>query len=226
MSLKHLQDSELRPIRVVLCDDHLPYAVGLSTLLAIESPEVWVAGIADSFEEVEKVACEVAADVILMDLYLPRRLEIDATAKLASRFLVIILTVSDHTQDLFDALKAGAVGFLSKSASVSDIVTAIKGAVHGFTLLPSQTVADLWKRLGNPDARSAIDVIDREMIRLIAAGEPYKSVAVKLRISERTIRRRVAAVCRQLGVANRFEAAAFLSGHSMELPTETSLLRE
>src|SRR5579875_1025576 len=120
------------PIRVLVVDDHALFRRGLQMVLGAET-DIEVVGEASDGAEALKVAAETTPDIVLMDVRMPKRGGIDATMAIKDAVpstKIIMLTISDEEADLYDAIKAGAMGYLLKEISIEEVASAIR-AVHG-----------------------------------------------------------------------------------------------
>ncbi|EYT55869.1 LuxR family transcriptional regulator [Leucobacter sp. UCD-THU] len=210
------------PIRVVIVDDHQIFRTGLRAELG---PQLDVVGEAASVDEaVERVAA-LAPDVVLLDVHLPggrggggaevvQRLAADPTLR-ATRFLA--LSVSDAADDVVSVIRAGARGYLTKTASGAE-VTAAALRVHGGDAVFSPRLAGFVLDAfgaGLGETAAADDELDRlsareqEVMRMIARGYAYKEVAAELFLSVKTVETHVSKVLRKLQLSNRHELTAW-----------------
>jgi DNA-binding NarL/FixJ family response regulator len=210
------------PIRVVIVDDHQIFRTGLRAELG---PQLDVVGEAASVDEaVERVAA-LAPDVVLLDVHLPGgrggggaevvlRLAADPTLR-ATRFLA--LSVSDAADDVVSVIRAGARGYLTKTASGAE-VTAAALRVHGGDAVFSPRLAGFVLDAfgaGLGETAAADDELDRlsareqEVMRMIARGYAYKEVAAELFLSVKTVETHVSKVLRKLQLSNRHELTAW-----------------
>lgn len=210
------------PIRVVIVDDHQIFRTGLRAELG---PQLDVVGEAASVDEaVERVAA-LAPDVVLLDVHLPggrggggaevvQRLAADPTLR-ATRFLA--LSVSDAADDVVSVIRAGARGYLTKTASGPE-VTAAALRVHGGDAVFSPRLAGFVLDAfgaGLGETAAADDELDRlsareqEVMRMIARGYAYKEVAAELFLSVKTVETHVSKVLRKLQLSNRHELTAW-----------------
>ena len=216
--------SELRreqePIRTLIVDDHALFRRGLEIVLVTE-PDIEVVGQAgDGTEAVEKAA-ETVPDVVLMDVRMPRSSGIQACRAIkdvAPSAKIIILTMSDEEEDLFEAIRAGASGYLLKDIPLDEVSDAVR-AVHGGQSLISPSMAGklltelaaLARReevSGPPQQVPAPKLTDREMqvLKLIARGMNNRDIAKELFISENTVKNHVRNILEKLQIHSRMEA--------------------
>ena len=207
----------LRPIRVLLVDDHAVVRKGRRALLEHAS-RVEVVGEADDGEQAVRAAERLRPDVILMDLEMPVVGGIDATLRIASahpELKVVVLTSHASEEDVFPALKAGAIGYLLKHSAPEEVVQAIQQAYHGETVLHPAIARMVLQELHRPahsDATVTTDPLsDRELdvLRLIARGISNQEIAGALIVGEATVRSHVSSILRKLQLASRTQAALY-----------------
>lgn len=206
------------PIRVMLVDDHIFWRRGVQQIVDAEQDLKVVSEAADGEEAVRK-ALAAKPDVILMDVNMPRLSGVEATRALAPQLpdtRIVMLTIGDTDENLFDAIKAGAVGFLTKDISPDAVVKAIRDTMEGESTLSPFIAARMVRyiqRGGAQDvAEPAADLTQREdeILRLIAEGARDREIADHLFISESTVKKHVQNVLRKLHARNRVEAVRHL----------------
>ena len=207
-------------VRVLIVDDHALFRRGL--MLVLESEEgIDVVGEADDGEEALAKAEELAPDVILMDVRMPRMSGIEATRALAERLptsRIIMLTVSDEEDDLYEAIKAGATGYLLKEISIEEVADAVRAVVQGQTLISPSMASKLIVEFSNL-AKRATDrqqvpvprLTDRELdvLRLVAQGLTNREIAEQLYIAENTVKNHVRNILEKLHLHSRMEAVLY-----------------
>lgn len=205
-----------RPLRVVIADDQALFRDGLRAVLTAHGIDV-VGEAADGREAIQ-LATQLAPDVILMDLQMPRLSGVEATreiAQLAAPPRVVALTTFDEDDLIFDAIRAGALGYLLKDARAPQLVEAIARAACGESVLSPSVAAKLvgeFSRLparGRPDVAARLGLSDRELavLRRVCAGDANKQIAAELRISEGTVKNHMTSIFEKLGVTDRTQAA-------------------
>jgi two-component system NarL family response regulator len=206
------------PIRVLVCDDHDLFRKGLRMVLEAEEDIVVVAEAADGEQAVARVE-ELAPDVVLMDVRMPRLGGIDATRIIRQLFpttRIIVLTVSDEEDDLYGAVKAGANGYLLKEVSIEEVADAVRAVYAGQSLispsLASKLLSEFEGRTGTlKDAvlGAGPRLSDREVeiLKMIALGLGNQEVAERLDVSENTVRNHVANILVKLQLRAQIETA-------------------
>jgi two-component system NarL family response regulator len=207
------------PLRILVADDHVVFRRGLGLVLEPE-PDLVVVGEAADTASVVAAAAELEPDVVLMDLRMPGGGGIEATRQvLAARpaTRIIVLTVSDDDADLFEAVRAGAAGYLLKEVSIEEVADAVRTVAAGQSLISPSMAAKLMgefsalskRAAGQPPAGPAGQLTEREAeaLRGIARGLSNRAIALELGIAENTVKNHVRGVLEKLGVASRTEAA-------------------
>ena len=207
------------PIRVLIVDDHALFRRGLEMVLA-EEPDIELVGEASDGAEAVAKAGEALPDVILMDIRMPKSSGIEACRamkEVAPSAKIVMLTISDEEEDLFEAIRAGASGYLLKDIPYDEVADVVR-AVHGGQSLinPSMAAklltefAALAKRDGEERAQEvpAPKLTDREMevLRLVARGMNNRDIAKELFISENTVKNHVRNILEKLQIHSRMEA--------------------
>ena len=206
-------------ITVLLVDDHPLVRHGLSELLG-GTDDISVVAAVDDGDQAAAAAVEHAPDVVLMDLSMPRMDGITATRALlaeAPTARVIVLTSFSESERIHDALDAGAIGYLLKDAEPEDVVRAVRDAAAGNAPLSPRAARALLPQNRRPGrAQSdALSVREREVLALVAAGLPNKSIARRLDISEKTVKAHLTRVVSVLGVSDRTSAALWAQRHGV-----------
>jgi NarL family two-component system response regulator YdfI len=202
------------PIRILVADDHLIIRQGLRLILETQDGFDLVGEAADGAEAV-RLCAELKPDVVLMDLRMPGMDGLTAIERLRVAqpgIAVVILTTFNEDDLMMRGLRAGAKGYLLKDTDRETLFNTIRAACRGETLLKPEIIARLLSKVGetSPAASSQTDLTGRELevLRAVAQGERSKEIAVRLGISERTVKAHLASIYNRLGVDNRAAAIA------------------
>jgi len=210
-------------MRILLCDDQAVVRDGLELLLKLERDFVVVGAAADGAEAVEMTAAQ-HPDLVLMDLKMPGMNGIEATRQIRARHpetRVLVLTTYDDDQWVFDAIRAGASGYLLKDTPREEIVRAIRGTVEGKSYVDPGVAGKLLDQVANkqvqPETLLTRKLTGREVevLRLIARGLSNPEIAAQLHLSEGTVRNHVSAILARLDVTDRTQAAIIAIQHGL-----------
>jgi DNA-binding NarL/FixJ family response regulator len=205
-------------IRVVIVDDHELVRAGFRALLDAD-PGIDVVGEAGDGRAAVDLARRHRLDVVLMDIRMPRTNGIDATREiraLADPPEVLILTTYDTDENAFDALEAGAAGFLVKDTPPGQLLDAIRAAAAGGAVISPATTrrlvdhlvaARLARERPGPGRLDALTAREREVLGLVARGCSNREISARLGIAELTTKTHVSRVLAKLGVDSRVQAA-------------------
>lgn len=208
------------PIRVLIVDDHALFRRGLELVLGSESDLDVVGEAGDGITAVAKVD-ELLPDVVLMDVRMPKASGIEATRMIRSRHSdvkILMLTVSDEAEDLYESVKAGANGYLLKEVSIEEVAEAVRAVARGQSLVsPSMTSKLLTEfnslALRAEERRRSNEprLTDRELevLRLVAQGHSNREVAEALFIAENTVKNHVRNILEKLHLHSRMEAVVY-----------------
>jgi two-component system NarL family response regulator len=212
--------SEANPIRVMVVDDHALFRRGLEMVLAHEQ-DIEVVGEAADGSEAVAMAVDMAPDIVLMDVRMPRRGGIDATSAIKEAVptaKIVMLTISDEEADLYDAIKAGAMGYLLKEISIDEVASAIRAVYNGQSLISpsmaSKLLTEFASMIKKADDRPQLPtprLTDREMevLRLVAKGMNNRDIAKQLFISENTVKNHIRNILEKLQLHSRMEAVVY-----------------
>ncbi|MFK0236618.1 response regulator [Streptomyces vinaceus] len=208
------------PIKVMIADDQMMVRQGFTVLLNAE-PDIEVVGQAvDGADAVAKVAA-LGPDVVLMDIRMPGMGGIEATSVITgapgSTVKVLVLTTFDLDEYVYEALRAGASGFLLKDASADQLAEAVRVVAAGDALLSPNITKRLiteFSRMGAPRApsKARIDELterETEVLSLIAQGLSNAEIAAHLVVAEQTVKTHVGRILVKLGLRDRTQAAVF-----------------
>jgi two-component system NarL family response regulator len=219
-------------IRVLIADDQALFRRGLSVVLGSEQGIEVVADAGDG-EEAIAMASDLAPDVVLLDVRMPRVGGIEAARRIREILpstKILMLTVSDEEDDLYEAIKAGASGYLLKEISVEEVACAIQAVTHGQSLISpsmaSKLLAEfnaLARRAAERDPLPAPVLTPRELevLRLVARGMSNRDVAEQLFISENTVKNHVRNILEKLHLHSRMEAVMYAVRRGLLDPNRT-----
>ncbi|WP_017571206.1 response regulator [Nocardiopsis halotolerans] len=208
------------PIRVMVVDDHALFRRGLVSVL--DEKGIDVVDEAGDGEEAVRLATELRPDVIIMDVMMPRFSGIDACSRIREAVphaKFVMLTMSDEESDLFDALKAGATGYLLKQIAVTDLPRVVRSIAEGQSFVdPSMATkligefAELAKQESTPPSRPSVPELTRretEVLKLLARSLNNREIGERLFITENTVKNHVRKILEKLQVHSRTEAAIY-----------------
>ena len=217
-------------LRVLLVDDHAMVRSGFAMVLSVEDDIEVVAEAADGLQAIEQ-ARATRPDVVLMDVQMPRMDGIEATRHLLAEDLghVVIVTTFDRDDYLFDALDAGASGFLLKNAGPEQLLDAVRAAGRGHALLAREvtrrviaTRAAETAAADRPEPRELAHLTarEREVLVLLGRGLSNGEVARELVLGEATVKTHVSNVLAKLHLRDRVQAVIYAYEAGLILPTE------
>lgn len=216
------------PIRVVVADDHTLFRRGLISLLSAQ-PWLEVVGEADTgMKTLEKVR-ELMPDVVLMDVYMPDWDGIETTRRLKTEFpyvKIIMLTVAEDEKVLFEAVKAGAQGYLLKKIEPGQLFDQIRAVARGEAAIAGHLAAKLLgefaTQLKDSDETNPLQELtsrEREVLQLLTRGKTNKEIANGLGIAENTVKNHLKNILEKLHLQNRVQAVAFALSQGMISPS-------
>jgi DNA-binding NarL/FixJ family response regulator len=207
-------------LSVVLVDDDENFRKGIAAVLATYG--LSVAGEAGNGEEALEVVAEVAPDVVLMDLAMPRLGGVDATrrlAQLAPASAILILATSSDEREVVQAMIAGASGYVLKGTPPSSLVADIRAAAEGECVMSASIAARLFGALPENEAvpvlSAALSKREIEILGMIASGKQNSDIAELLVISPYTVRNHISNLLRKLQLENRTQAATYAARHGI-----------
>jgi DNA-binding NarL/FixJ family response regulator len=206
-------------VRVLLADDQALFREGLETLLSVHK-DIEVIGQASNGQEAIDLALKLRPDVILMDMQMPILNGIGATRRLKQSMpdcRVIVLTTFDDKETIFDALRAGAVGYLLKDVGSAQLADSIRRTARGESILDPSVAAKVvaeFSRVSSLVTATNSEVLPEplserevELLRLIASGSNNKEIAETLFITEGTVKNHITHILGKLSVRDRTQAA-------------------
>jgi len=215
----------MKPLRLLVVDDHTLFRRGLIALLS-QHAQLEVAGEAGDAGEAQRLAASLQPDVILLDNHLPGVRGIDALPGLqeaAPKARVLMLTVSEDEEDLVGALRHGAHGYLLKTIDGDALLAAIERCAMGQTVVSPDMTPKLVAALrhdvaAKPAIGNGLDALsprERETLEQLACGASNKEIARRLDIAEATVKIHVQNILRKLNVSSRVQAAVYASSRGL-----------
>jgi DNA-binding NarL/FixJ family response regulator len=198
---------------VLLADDHPVVRNGLRELLNSEPDFRVVAEVDDGAQAVERALAD-DVDLVILDVTMPRMTGLQAARELASRkpgLRILMLSMHENEQFLFEALRAGASGYVLKTAADRDLVNACRATMRGETFLYAGAVAALVREHLDRDATSLDPLTPRELevVKLVAEGHTSDEIAGMLFISRKTVDRHRANILEKLGMRDRVDLTRY-----------------
>lgn len=217
-------------LKILLVDDHEVVRLGLKALLS-NYPKFEVVAEAGTADEAVSRAVEYKPDVVVMDIRLPGKSGIEATREISESLpdtKVIILTSYAEDELLFDAIDAGAYGYVLKQIGSDDLVHALEAIGRGEALLDPTLTQKVFKRVreasrkATDEAFAALTDQEVRILALIADGKTNKGIASNIFLSEKTVRNYVSSILSKLSVKTRAEAAVYAVKNNIEdhMPSE------
>jgi DNA-binding NarL/FixJ family response regulator len=203
-------------IRVVLADDHNVLRQGMAQALNVQA-DMRVVGEASNGVEAVALARESRPDVVLMDINMPQLDGVEAARQITSELPdigIIILTMYRRDEYVFEAIKAGASGYLLKEVELDELLAAIRAVARGEAVIDSAIAGRVLAELRQPQTAkqaSESELTDRDIdiLRLLAQGATNQDIADDLSIAEKTVRNRLSLLFRRLHLENRTQAAIY-----------------
>ncbi len=203
---------------MLIVDDHDLFRSGLRNLL--EEQSVNVVGEAAAGSEAVRIVRELAPDVVVMDLNMPGMNGVEATRHITSAApltRVVVLTISDQDEDVLDAILAGACGYLLKDSSIQDLITGIRAAAVGESLISPHIASKVLQQVRATSTvpqiaetiRSELSDREIEVLKLIANGKDNADIAGELHISPKTVKNHISNILMKLQIENRIQAAVY-----------------
>ncbi|MET9115363.1 response regulator transcription factor [Streptomyces longwoodensis] len=218
-----------RPARVVVADDQTVVREGIVMLLGL-LPGIEVVGAAGDGEEAVRLVAEVAPDVVLMDLRMPRCDGVEATRRIRAEHpqtQVVVLTTFADDDSLFPALRAGARGYLTKDAGGDEILRAVESVLSGDAGLSPSIQRRLLERLSEPapapppapsEPPDGLTAREAEVLVLIAEGLSNHEIAQKLHVSTATVKTHINNLFAKIGIKDRAQAVRYAYGKGLVRP--------
>ncbi len=209
------------PIRVLVVDDHALFRRGLEMVLAQESDIEVIGEAGDAVAAVDR-ASELLPDVVLLDVRMPKGSGIEACVaikEVAPSARIIMLTISDEEADLYEAIKAGATGYLLKEISIDEVASAVRAVYDGQSLISPAMASKLLTEFALMAKRSnersqqvptpRLTERELEVLKLVARGLNNRDIAKELFISENTVKNHIRNILEKLQLHSRMEAVVY-----------------
>lgn len=214
----------MKPLRILIVDDHSLFRSGIKLVLQRQEDFSVVGEAGDGLEGVKR-AKQLKPDVVLLDLHMPGTGGLEALRLLAEEVptvQVLMLTVSEDAEDLLEALRSGARGYLLKNIDTEFLVDSIQRAARGESVMSHELAGKLADAMRQPpkEARNGssagkLSPREREIIVMLARGASNKEIARKLDLAESTVKIHVQGILRKLNLASRVQAAVYAVEHGL-----------
>ncbi len=206
-------------MKILLVDDHVLFREGIAAIIQRE-PDIQVVGMAGTVKEALEMTGAFKPDIILMDFNLPDGTGAEATTQILNKhpgIKIVFVTMSEEDNDLLDAVRSGAKGYLLKNMSPSKLVSAIRSVYQGESAISRSMTLRLMEELtrsksGGADKTTAFANLtprETDVLREMASGLSNQDIANKLYLSENTVKYHVHSILDKLQMKNRKAAAAF-----------------
>jgi len=211
-------------MRVIICDDQAIVRDGLAMLLKLE-PDIDIVGSAEDGAEAVEMVADKKPDLILMDLKMPIMNGVEATRQIVTKYpgvKVLVLTTYADDEWVFDAIQAGASGYLLKDMPREELIKAVRGTVAGKTYVDPSVAGKVLEHVSSRQTQPATLITSKlterevEVLRLIAKGSSNADIADRLSLSDGTVRNHVSAILSKLGVSDRTQAAVIAIQHGLK----------
>ncbi|SDW24840.1 two component transcriptional regulator, LuxR family [Marininema mesophilum] len=211
------------PINVLLVDDHAVLRDGLSNIISLES-DMEVLGQANNGEEALEMIELLSPDVVLMDINMPGMSGVEAIRQIKERKLksaVLVLTMFDRDEYLYESIRAGAVGYLLKDAPSADVVGAIRAAYRGESALHPVMARKLLdnisgeKKTDKGAGEDALTPRELDVLGFMVKGLSNKEIAKQLYISDKTVKIHVSSILKKLRVKSRSQVIIYAIQHEL-----------
>ncbi len=208
----------MKPIRLLLADDHALFRKGLVSLLKREE-EFQVVGEAENGEEAIKKAKQLKPDLVLMDIHMPVTDGIEATRQITEMLpstRVVILTISEDDKDLFEGIKCGAHGYLLKKLEPEELYAMLRGVFEGEAPISRTTASKILnefvlqaRKKSAAKFEEELSAREKDVLQCLASGLTNKEIGNKLGIAENTVKNHLKNILGKLHLENRVQAATY-----------------
>lgn len=207
----------MNTIRVMLVDDHEMVRLGLKSYLNLQADVEVVAEASDGEEGLRK-ALEVKPDVVVMDLVMPKMTGVEATLALLKEWpqaQIVILTSYLDNEKIYPVLEAGARGYMLKTSSADEILTAIRKVACGEFAIETEVEKKVEHHKRHPDLHDDLTAREREILTLLAKGYDNQRIADESFISLKTVKTHVSNILSKLAVSDRTQAVIYAFQHGL-----------
>ncbi|HEM3597808.1 TPA: response regulator [Streptococcus suis] len=207
----------MNAIRVMLIDDHEMVRLGLKSYLNLQ-PDVEVVAEAGDGEEGLTKALEVKPDVVVMDLVMPKMTGVEATLALLKEWpqaQIVILTSYLDNEKIYPVLEAGARGYMLKTSSADEILSAIRKVARGEYAIETEVEKKVEHHKRYPDLHEDLTAREREILTLLAKGYDNQRIADESFISLKTVKTHVSNILSKLAVSDRTQAVVYAFQHGL-----------
>jgi DNA-binding NarL/FixJ family response regulator len=211
-------------MKVIICDDQAIVRDGLELLLKLEDG-IDVIGVAQDGAEAVQLAARELPDLVLMDLKMPGMNGVEATRRIRAHYptvKILVLTTFDDDEWVFDAIRAGASGYLLKDTPREKLIEAIRGTLAGRSFVDPLVAGKLLNQVASKQEQPSAMLTDRltereeSVLRLLAHGLSNTEIAGRLHLSEGTVRNHVSAILAKLDIQDRTQAAIIAIRHGLD----------
>ncbi len=215
-------------IRLLLADDHALFRDGVASIMAAQEDIEVVGEASDGLEALERTS-ELMPDLILMDINMPRCDGLEATRLIKNQMpyvKIVMLTVHDEDEKVFEAVKSGAQGYLLKNIRSKELLGLVRGVAKGEAPISPSVAGKILKEFASlaqqaervPEAVPTLTLREREVLQQVATGAANKQIATALCIAENTVKNHLRNILEKLHLKNRSQAAAYALRQGIILP--------
>jgi DNA-binding NarL/FixJ family response regulator len=216
-----------KKMKIVIVDDHVLFREGLASIIRQE-PDIHVVGLVGTVKEAIEVVISTQPDIVLMDYNLPDGTGVDATRAIVRscpETKVVFMTMSEQDDDVIEAVRSGAVGYLLKNMSPMKLLASLRSVQQGESALSRTMTLMVMKELSrtSPSEKTSDPALGNltkreiEVLAEVTAGSSNQEIAEKLVISENTVKYHVHSILSKLDLQDRKEAAQFARQHGIKI---------
>jgi len=211
-------------MKVIICDDQAIVRDGLELLLKLEK-DISVVGLAQDGAEALALVAKYSPDVVLMDLKMPGMNGVESTRRIRAEYptvKVLVLTTFDDDEWVFDAIRAGASGYLLKDTPREKVVEAVRGTLAGKSFIDPVVAGKILDQVAREQEQPQTVITDKlterevDVLRLIGRGFSNSDIADRLHLSEGTVRNHVSSIFSKLNIPDRTQAAIIAIRHGLD----------